>query len=101
MVKKINSEEYREVIKEGYSLVDFYADWCGPCQMLAPIVEEVSNEISSVSFYKLNTDENTQVAIENNISSIPALGLFKDGERIDLSIGLISKEKLIDFISRS
>lgn len=97
MSKKINKEEFNNLVLEsrGYSFVDFYADWCGPCRMLGPIMDEVSNEYS---VYKINVDEEGQLASEYGVMSIPCVILFKDGKEYKRSIGLKSKEDIISMI---
>ncbi|WP_303841046.1 thioredoxin, partial [Selenomonas ruminantium] len=79
--------------------VDFWADWCGPCRMLSPIVDEVAAENPGVKIGKVNVDEQQELAAQFNIMSIPTLLVFKDGNKTGESIGLIPKEqmeKLID-----
>lgn len=97
MSKKINSDEFKSEVLEsrGYSFVDFYADWCGPCKMLSPIMDEVSNEYN---VYKINVDEEGSLASEYGIMSIPCVILFKDGKEYKRSIGLKSKEDIINMI---
>jgi thioredoxin 1 len=76
-------------------LVDFWAPWCGPCRMVAPIVEELANEYAGkFKFAKLNTDENMNTAMQYGIMSIPTLGIFKNGEMIDSVIGAVPKRTL-------
>ena len=94
MSKVINNEEFKnEVLQSrGYSFVDFYADWCGPCRMLLPIMDEISNEHS---VYKINVDEEGELASEYGVMSIPCVILFKDGKEYARSIGLKSKEEIL------
>lgn len=69
-------------------VVDFYADWCGPCQMMAPVVERLADEFAGqVAVGKLNTDDNQEIAIRYGIMGIPTLGLFRDGKLVDRIIG--------------
>lgn len=80
-------------------LVDFWATWCGPCQMLAPIVEEIAKEYEgTIKVGKVNIDEQEELAAQYGIMVIPTLKLFKDGKIIKQSTGYLSKEELIEFI---
>ena len=81
-MKIINAEEFDEMIKEGTTLIDFFADWCGPCKMLGPVVEEVSAEYPDIQFAKVNVDDNMDLAERFSIMSIPQVFVFKDGEVI-------------------
>ncbi len=103
MVQKIYSEDFTsKVIKSPNTvLVDFFADWCGPCKMLAPVLEELSTSNPEIDFYKINVDENQDIANAFEISSIPCLILFKDGEEIDRAVGFKSKQQLQEFLSNN
>lgn len=102
MVRKINEAEFSEVKNSKFAVVDFNATWCGPCKMLGPVLEEVSEELSGkAEFFAVDVDENQTLAIKNKIQSIPAIVVFKDGEPVDRQIGFIPKAQLIDFINRS
>ncbi len=96
MVKVLTQDTYeQEVMKaEGTVLVDFYADWCGPCKMQAPIVEALSEERKDVKFCKLNVDEAFKVAMELSISSIPTIMVVKNGEITYKQAGLMTKPQL-------
>lgn len=98
MVKEINEKEFENLIKEGKVLVDCYAPWCGPCKMLSPIVDEVANEINDVSFYKLNVDDNEELAQKFQIMSIPTLLVFENGELKTTSVGFKNKEEVINLV---
>ncbi len=79
-------------------LVDFWADWCGPCRMLAPVIEEVANENPQIKVGKLNVSNYPDIAEKFGVMSIPTLIFFKDGKSVDASVGLVQKsviEKLI------
>ncbi len=95
--KKENFES--EVLKSKETvLVDFNATWCGPCKMLAPILEELSDERRDVKFVSIDTDEEDELSSEYGIMSIPCLILFKDGKEVNRSVGFMSKEDLNSFI---
>ena len=87
----------QEVLKsEKPVLVDFYADWCGPCQMMGPVIEEISEELDGkAKVGKINVDENPDVAVEYNVMSIPTLIIFKDGKEIKRFVGVTDKEELL------
>ena len=96
MIQTITQDTYeQEVMKaEGTVLVDFYADWCGPCKMQGPIVEQLSNERTDVKFCKLNVDEAPAIAMELGISSIPTIMVVKNGEITYKQPGLMQKAQL-------
>ncbi len=97
MVKKLNNENFaNEVLNNSETvLVDFYADWCGPCKMVAPIVEEIANERNDISVGKLNVDESSAVAAQYNIMSIPTLIVFKGGKETARLVGYRPKEAIL------
>jgi len=81
-------------------VVDFWAEWCGPCKMIAPALEEIADELSGqVSVAKLNIDENQETAIKYGVRSIPTLILFKNGEPAAMKVGAVPKGQLKDWIS--
>ncbi len=79
---------------KGTVLVDFWADWCGPCRMLSPIVDEVATENPGIKVGKINVDEQQELSAQFGIMSIPTLLVFRDGKKISESIGLIPKEQI-------
>ena len=81
-------------------LVDFWADWCGPCQMMGPIVDEVAEERNDIIIGKLNVDTQPEIALRYNVMSIPTLIVFENGEEAQKSIGLISKEEFLELINK-
>lgn len=100
-VLKINENEFEEKVNnsEKKVLVDCYADWCGPCKMLAPVIEELSEEVENVEFYKLNIDESGEIAERYGIMSIPTLLIFKNNELIDTLVGFRTKEELKEMLT--
>ncbi|BDU60004.1 thioredoxin [Candidatus Rickettsia kotlanii] len=83
-------------------LVDFWAEWCGPCKMLTPIIDEISKELQGkVKVLKMNIDENPNTPSEYGIRSIPTIMLFKNGEQKDTQVGLQQKNSLLDWINKS
>lgn len=100
-VTKINSEEFKIKIGEsGKVIVDCYADWCGPCQMISPIIDELSNEMDTCNFYKLNVDEAEDIAGEYEIMSIPTILIFKEGSLVKRVVGFHDKEQLKEIIEK-
>ena len=92
-----------EVMKaEQPVLVDFYADWCGPCKMMAPLVEELAAEYTGrVKVGKLNVDDNTQSAAKFRVMSIPTIVILKNGEVLDTIVGVVSKEELVEKVEKA
>ena len=98
-IASLNQENFSEKIAASSPvLVDFWAAWCGPCHMLSPVVEELSQEHPEVTFAKVNVDEAPELAQKYHISAIPTLLLFRDGEVADTSVGVKSKEELEAFL---
>ncbi|MDQ3706931.1 MAG: thioredoxin [Chloroflexota bacterium] len=103
-VEIITDNEFQNRVLEAESpvVVDFWAPWCGPCRMVSPIVEELSNEYSGkVRFAKMNTDDNEATATQYGIWSIPTLIIFKEGKEINRLVGFAPKEQLKRQIDRS
>jgi len=101
-VEKVTDQNFEtDVIKsDAPVIVDFWAEWCGPCRMVAPILEEVSGEMAGkVRIVKLNVDENPQTASKYGIMSIPTLLMFKDGKIASRQVGAAPKAKLVQWIN--
>lgn len=93
MSKIIGSNEFENEIKEGIVIVDFFAEWCSPCKMLAPIFEELGTEMEGkVKFIKVNVDESSDIANRYNITNIPAMLILKNGEEQEITVGFSPKE---------
>ena len=95
MLKKLNNDNFSaEISNNGTVLLDFYADWCMPCQRIAPIVEEIANEHPDITVGKINVDESTPLAIKYNVASIPTLIIFKKGEIVWRQSGVFPANEL-------
>lgn len=98
-VNKISGDEFKEEIANGLTLVDFFADWCGPCRMLAPVLEKVAVEMEGkATIAKLDIDQCQDIAAEYQISSVPTIILFKDGKEAGRIVGLRDAAQLKEFI---
>ncbi len=98
---QLTEETFSSSIQEGTTLVDFYADWCGPCRMMAPILEELSEEMKQeAKIAKLDIDANQKVASQFKITSIPTLVLFKQGKEVGRVVGLKDREAIVEFIQK-
>ena len=95
----INKENFDSKIEKGVVLVDFFANWCMPCKMLSPVLEEASELFGDkVSIYKVDVDKDNELAARFNVMSIPNLILFKDGKAVNQLVGFASKQDIVDFI---
>ena len=99
-VKKLNLNNFENEIleRDGISIVDFYADWCGPCKMVAPVLEKVAEEREDVVVGKVNVDADGELAARYGVMSIPTLVVFKDGKEINRSVGAKSKAGILALI---
>ncbi len=101
-VLEITNDNFEsEVLKSDLPvLVDFWAEWCGPCKMIAPIVDEISGELEGkLKVSKLNIDDSQELAVKFNVMSIPTLLIFKNGEPVEAIVGAMSKDQLLDKIN--
>jgi thioredoxin 1 len=101
-MKEINGlTDFKEAIKEGMVLTDFWASWCGPCKMISPILEEIAKERNDVTIIKVNVDDNEQIAMNYGVQSIPTLILFNNGEKQDYMVGALPKTVLNKFLDKN
>ncbi len=104
MVEEINDKDFVEKVLNSKIpvLVDFWAQWCGPCRMLTPIIEELAKEYDEqkIKIYKLNVDENPQIAAKYGIMAIPTVIIFKDGKPVEQVTGVRNKKEYIELIER-
>ena len=99
-VLKVTSENFeKEVLQSDKTvLIDFYADWCGPCKMLSPIVDEVAEENTDIKVVKINVDNAQDLAMKYQVMSIPTLVVIKDGREVNRSVGLIDKTEVVSLV---
>ena len=101
MLKHVNKEELENLLKQDkIVIVDFFAEWCGPCQMLTPVLEQLAEECSDVDILKVDIDEEQALAINYGIEVVPTLMIFKNGEKKDVLQGLRSKSELLEKIEK-
>ena len=96
-VKTINEGNFEEEVlnSQTTTIIDFYADWCGPCKMMSPIIDEISED-KSLTVGKVNVDENTELAIKYDVMSIPTILIFKNGELVNRFIGVHDKNEILN-----
>jgi len=100
-IKHVTDQDFAEETSKGLVLADFWAPWCGPCKMIAPVLEEIDGEMGEkVQIVKLDVDDNQETAGQYGVMSIPTLLLFKDGDVVDQVIGFQPKEALVDLINK-
>ena len=98
-MKVTNDKNFEnDVLSQEFVVVDFFADWCGPCRMISPFLEEIQQELG-VEIVKINIDESPDIATKYDIMSIPTLMIFKNGEKISVNVGAASKARLSDWIN--
>ncbi len=94
------SKNFDEFIAEGVVVVDFFATWCGPCKMLAPILDKVASDMPQVKFGKVDVDQSMDLARRFGIRSIPDVLIFKDGAQVDHMLGLRDEDEIVETISQ-
>ncbi|NJL01788.1 MAG: thioredoxin [Spirulinaceae cyanobacterium RM2_2_10] len=103
MTEQVTDSSFKDVVLESNVpvLVDFWAPWCGPCRMVAPVVEEIASQYEGqIKVVKLNTDENPNIASQYGIRSIPTLMIFKGGQRVDMVVGAVPKATLANTLEK-
>lgn len=100
-ITEVNDNNFTQETAEGLVLVDFWAPWCGPCKMIAPVLEELDEDLSdTVKIVKLNVDDNQETAGKYGVMSIPTLLLIKDGNVVDQVVGFQPKEALAELVNK-
>ena len=94
-VQKLNQNNFDHAIASGTALVDFYADWCGPCRMVSPIVDEIAEERRDITVGKVNVDDENALAMKYGVMSIPTLLVFKDGKETARIVGARPKQAIL------
>ena len=100
-MEKLNSSNFNTINEKKFCVVDFSANWCGPCRMLKPILEEIETLMPNVPFYAVDVDESEDVAKDYRIFSIPSLLIFKQGQVVDTMVGLGTQDEIIEFINKN
>lgn len=93
-IKHLTLKSFDEFTKTGTTVVDFSAEWCGPCKILNPIFEDVAGKVKNVKFGKVDVDAENELAQRFYVMSVPTLVYFKDGKQVDMTVGVLSKEEL-------
>lgn len=97
-VKELTQEEFSSAISEGTCMVDFFASWCGPCKMMAPVFESTAMSLPNVKFYKIDVDKAMKIAMEYNIVNVPTIVVFKDGQPVNRLSGAVPKSELMSLV---
>lgn len=101
MIEHINDQKvFKDFIKEGLVLIDFFATWCGPCKMLSPVIEQLAIEHPELKVVKVDVDEAPEIAIPYQVQAIPTLLLMKEGKLVNRGMGYMNKNQLENFISK-
>jgi len=96
---KATDSNFDELTKQGLVLVDFWAEWCGPCRMVGPVLEQISEENNNIKIVKLNVDDNPETSAKYSIRSIPTMLIFKDGTPVDWIVGAVPKNAILSKIN--
>ena len=99
-MKVLNEKEFAEEIKNGLCVVDFFATWCGPCKMMAPILEDIDDELKGkAKFFKVDVDDNEALARKFGVMSIPTIIIFENGKEMERKVGLWQRQDAFDAIN--
>lgn len=100
MIINVTRENFENEVlnSEKTVLIDFYANWCGPCKMLSPVVEQFANENENVKVVKINVDDEQNLAVEYGVMSIPTLVVIKNGQELNRSVGIVSKNDILNLV---
>ena len=100
-MKIVSKEEFDVISRSGNVVVDFYADWCGPCKMMSPIIDEIAEEVGDkIKVGKINVDENQELAMEYEVMSIPTIIILQNGEVKNSFVGVREKEEIISYLEK-
>lgn len=99
-IKEADTNNYDEMIKEGFAIIDMYGDNCNPCKMFSKILDEVNYELDFVNFVKVNTTQNQEIASKYNISSVPTVLFMKDGKELERNIGFMNLDQVKEKIGQ-
>ncbi len=99
MVEELTNNGLHGFVKEGLTVIDFFAEWCMPCIMLSPVIDELSEKLDKVKFAKVNIDDSKELAEKFSVMSVPTLIVFKDGEEVDRIVGALPAEQLEEKIT--
>ena len=102
MLKHVDNNNFKNEVLENKKvvLVDFFASWCGPCNMLSPVLEKISNSRAEFDIAKINIDENQDLAIKYNVEVIPTMIVFKDGKPVEKTVGFLDENNIVDLMSK-
>ena len=102
VITVVGKENLKKEIESGVAVVDFYADWCGPCKMLAPVLDELAGELSGkAKIIKVNVDQNQDLAAEYKVQGVPTIVITKNGDVVDRSVGFQQKAGLLNLVNKN